>query len=140
MAKINIYTDGGSRGNPGPSALGVYIENSETKETLAKIGKTIGIQTNNFAEYSAIVEGLLWAIANKEKLKIEKLDFYMDSQLAYSQLVGLYKVKNDSIRLLVFEVRKKEAELSLPVYYHHIPREKNKKADEMVNYALDNKF
>ena len=127
MAEIVIYTDGGSRGNPGPSALGVYIQKS-SGEVLARIGKYLGVATNNFAEYSAIVEGLSWALENKQKEKIEKISFYMDSQLAFSQLSGLYKIKNQ------------EAEIAIPVFYHHIPREKNKQADFMVNLALDNQL
>lgn len=137
MGKILIFTDGGARGNPGPAALGVYIEDDNKKE-LARIGKKIGHATNNVAEYSAILEGLSWAVENKHKLNIESINFYMDSQLAYSQLIGLYKVKNEKIREFVFEIRKKEAELAIPIFYAHIPREENKQADYMVNQALDN--
>lgn len=137
MGKILIFTDGGARGNPGPAALGVYIEDDNKKE-LARIGKKIGHATNNVAEYSAILEGLSWAVENKHKLNIEGINFYMDSQLAYSQLIGLYKVKNEKIREFVFEIRKKEAELAIPIFYAHIPREENKQADYMVNQALDN--
>lgn len=139
MSKISIFTDGGARGNPGPAALGVYIEDENGKE-LGRIGKTLGETTNNVAEYSAILEGFNWAVENKQSQSIEAITFYMDSQLAYSQLTGLYKVKNDRIRQFVFSIRQKESELSLPVYYKHIPREKNKKADYMVNLALDNKI
>lgn len=137
MAKIQVYTDGGSRGNPGPAAIGVYITDGNSKE-LAKIGKKIGDTTNNVAEYSAIVEGFIWLLANKTKHDIKEVYFFMDSQLAYSQIVGLYKVKNERIRDFVFEIRQKEAELGIPVYYNHIFREKNKNADQMVNLALDN--
>jgi ribonuclease HI len=138
MAKIRVFTDGGSRGNPGPSALGVYIESDEGE--LAKIGKRIGIATNNIAEYSAIIEGFNWLIKNKEKLNIEEAHFYMDSLLARSQISGLYKVKNEVIRNFIFEIRTKEVELGVPVYYSHIPREENQLADSMVNQALDNKL
>lgn len=137
MAKIQIFTDGGSRGNPGPAAIGVYISDDNNKE-LERIGKKIGEATNNVAEYSAILEGLAWALANKSKHDIQEVHFYMDSQLAYSQIVGLYKVKNERIRTFIFEIRQKEAELGTPVFYNHILREKNKKADLMVNLALDN--
>jgi ribonuclease HI len=137
MSKIAIFTDGGARGNPGPAALGVFIEDENHKE-LARIGKTLGETTNNVAEYSAIIEGFKWALANKEKLAIEKINFYTDSQLAYSQLTGLFKVKNPRIREFVFEIRKIEAELRIPIFYTHIPREENTKADFMVNQALDN--
>ena len=139
MAKIHIYTDGGSRGNPGPSALGVFITDDKGV-VIAKIGKKIGITTNNIAEYSAILAGLTYVLNNKEKILPESINFFMDSQLAYSQLVGLYKIKNDGIRNLMLEIRKKEAELNIPIFYAHIPREKNKNADAMVNLALDNKL
>lgn len=138
MHKILIYTDGGSRGNPGPSALGVYIEDEDHKE-LASIGKTIGITTNNVAEYSAILEAFLWLGQNLKLLQDDtKIYFYMDSLLAYSQIVGLYKVKNNRLREILFKIREQEAFLKKEVYYTHIPREKNKKADTMVNLALDN--
>lgn len=137
MAKIKIFTDGGSRGNPGPAAIGVYISDASSKE-LAKIGKKIGDATNNVAEYCAILEGFAWATMNKNKHQISEIYFYTDSLLAYSQIVGLYKVKNERIRDFIFEIRQKEAELGIPVFYNHIFREKNKNADLMVNLALDN--
>lgn len=135
--ELRIYTDGGSRGNPGPSALGVYIENGHGL-FLDEIGKTLGINTNNFAEYSAIVEGLSWAFSHKAKMpKLVRISFFMDSNLAASQLNGLYKIKNPILRELLFSVKQKEAELGIPISYTHIPREQNKKADRMVNLALD---
>jgi ribonuclease HI len=139
MAIISIFTDGGARGNPGPAALGVYIED-EKKQELARIGKRLGDATNNVAEYSAILEGLRWAVGNQKKYHIEQINFYMDSQLACSQLTGLFKVKNPRIREFVFEIRQMETQLKLPIFYTHIPREENFKADFMVNLALDNKL
>ena len=139
MSKVIIFTDGGSRGNPGPAALGVFIQDEDGKE-LARISKTIGNTTNNIAEYSAIVEGFDWLLENKKKLRISSVKFYMDSQLACSQLNGLYKIKNPRIREFVFEIRQKEAELGFIITYTHIPREQNKQADFMVNQALDNEL
>lgn len=139
MSQITIYTDGGARGNPGPAALGVYITN-EKNQVLAKIGKYLGEATNNIAEYKAIVEGFNWLIQNKNKEKIEKVFFFMDSQLAVSQLTGLYKIKNDKIRELVFEIRTKENQLQIPIFYNHITRDKNKQADFLVNLTLDNEL
>lgn len=135
--EINVYTDGGARGNPGPSALGVFIED-QTEIVLAAIGKVIGNGTNNVAEYSAIITGLSWVIENKSKMpRLSKINFFMDSQLAVKQLNGIYKVKNSKIRELIFIIKQKEAEISLPIYYSHVPREENKKADRLVNLALD---
>lgn len=138
ITEINIYTDGGSRGNPGPSALGVYIESVE-KVRLAEIGKSLGINTNNFAEYSAIVSGLEWIVENKNTLSsLKQINFYMDSLLAVSQINGLYKIKNSMLRELYFKVKSLEATISIPISYTHIRREKNKNADRLVNLALDN--
>jgi ribonuclease HI len=139
VPNIIVFTDGGARGNPGPAALGVFIQDENGKE-LARIGKTIGETTNNVAEYSAIIEGFNWLLKNKERLNIESVNFYMDSQLACSQLNGIYKVKNPKIREFVFEIRQKEAELGIPVTYAHVRREQNTKADFMVNQALDNRL
>jgi ribonuclease HI len=139
VSNIIIFTDGGSRGNPGPAALGVFIQDEDGNE-LASIGKTLGNTTNNIAEYSAIVEGFNWLLKNKNNFNVKSVKFYMDSQLACSQLNGLYKVKNPRIREFVFEIRQKEAELGFIITYTHIPREQNKKADFMVNQALDNQL
>lgn len=139
MAKILIFTDGGARGNPGPAALGVYIQDEHGKE-LARIGRKIGETTNNVAEYSAIIEGFNWLLQNKEKFGIDSVAFYMDSQLAASQLNGVYKVKNAKIREFVFEIRQQEMVLGIPITYSHVVREKNKYADFMVNQALDNEL
>ena len=137
---LNIYTDGGARGNPGPSAIGVYVEN-ESGTCLAAIGKSIADGTNNIAEYSAILEGLDWIINNKAKLpNLTRVNFFMDSNLAASQLNGIYKVKNPNLRNLLFKIRQKEALIRLPINYSHIRREENKKADRLVNIALDQKI
>ncbi len=138
MTDIIVFTDGGARGNPGPAALGVFIKNDKN-EILAQIGKYIGETTNNVAEYSAIIEALNWIIKNKDTAGADRIYFYMDSQLAYSQLVGIYKIKNDRIREMMFEIRKKEKEIGTPIYYNHVPRERNKQADALVNLALDNR-
>lgn len=138
MSKISVFTDGGARGNPGPAALGVYIED-ESGQSLASIGKTLGETTNNIAEYSAILEAFNWLVTNKDKIaKDATIHFYMDSLLAYSQLSGLYKIKNQKLKELLFEIRSKEKELALPVKFTHIRREYNLKADALVNLALDN--
>lgn len=138
MNNISIFTDGGSRGNPGPAAIGVYITDDEGKK-LAAIGKRIGESTNNTAEYKAVLEALSWLIENKGKIENNaKISFFLDSQLVYSQIKGIFKVKSESIRELIFTVREKQAQFGLNLEWNHIPREKNKIADELVNLALDN--
>lgn len=140
LASINIYTDGGSRGNPGQASLGVYIESEDGME-IKSIGKTLGIATNNIAEYSAIKEALSWIFKNKKEFeKLKRINFFMDSNLAVSQLNGIYKIKNSNIRNIFFEIKGLENQINIPIYYTHIPREKNKKADSLVNLALDGKL
>lgn len=137
ISSLNIFTDGGARGNPGPSAIGVYVEDVSGKK-VAGFGKTIGIATNNVAEYKAVVEALDWIIENKKDFsKNAKIYFSLDSKLVCSQIIGLFKVKNSDLRNLLFEVRDREAQISFPTYYKHIPREQNAKADALVNEALD---
>lgn len=130
---LEIFCDGGSRGNPGPAAYGYVV--FQNGQVLQKKGGYIGIATNNFAEYTAIVEALIWL---KRNHKSEDLKFFLDSQLAASQLCGLYKVKDSTIREFVFKIRELESEFK-SVAYTHIPREKNKLADQMVNLALDSR-
>lgn len=138
MQNIFVYTDGGARGNPGPAAIGVYIEN-EKGETLYALGKKIGETTNNVAEYSAIIEAFNWLLSNKQSFGDNpNIYFYMDSLLAYSHIKKIYKIKNENLRQLVFTIWEKERELSLPVSFAHVRREGNKKADFLVNQALDN--
>lgn len=128
---LNIFCDGGARGNPGPAAYGfVVLENGKV---LHEEGEYIGIATNNFAEYTAVIAALKWLTRS---YKGEDLNFFLDSQLVVSQLSGLYKVKNAAIRNLVFEVRTLENEFG-QIKYNHVKREQNKEADRLVNLALD---
>ena len=137
---LYVYTDGGSRGNPGEAALGFYVEN-QSQQMLAGIGRRLGVATNNVAEYNAILEALSWIVSNKSDLpNLKEVNFFMDSQLASSQLNGVYKVKNSKLREIIFEIRQKEAEINLAISYSHVPREQNKKADKLVNQALDEKL
>lgn len=128
-----MYSDGGSRGNPGPAALGVYIE------TLGKqYGEYLGKKTNNEAEYSAIVSGLkkIRSLVGKTKAKETKVECRMDSELAVRQLTHQYKVEKEHIQKLCFEVWNVATDFA-SVSFVHIPREKNQVADKMVNVALD---
>lgn len=136
---LNVYVDGGARGNPGPAAVGVYIVDGKNN-VLCRFGKKIGVATNNVAEYKAVIAALSLLLGKKELWGHQKVNFYLDSQLIFSQITGLFKIKNPKLRELLFAVRQKEAELSLSIQYFHIPREENKEADKLVNMALDNKL
>lgn len=134
---MRIYTDGGSRGNPGPAAYGVYIEDDKGN-VLCEIGQAIGVATNNVAEYKAVVAAFDWLLKNKNKIgEKEIINFYFDSLLIYSQIIGAYKIKNDVLRRILFSIREKQKQISQEIRYFHIPRELNKKADAQVNKALD---
>jgi ribonuclease HI len=140
LSYLNIYTDGGSRNNPGEAACGVYISDQEGN-AIAGFGKRLGIQTNNFAEYTGVIEALQWVIDHRSECDESlTLSFFMDSQLVYSQILGLWRVKNEAIGNLLGIVREKQAVVNATIRFTHIPREKNKQADRYVNLALDNKL
>lgn len=132
MSKLTIYTDGASRGNPGHSSYGFVISDSDGN--LLKEGKKyLGVNTNNFAEYSAVLAALEYLAKNHSG---EELDFYMDSRLVVEQLSGRFKIKAPNLLPLVGEIRQLEREFS-KVNYTHVYREKNKVADKLANDALD---
>jgi len=126
-----LFTDGGARGNPGPGAVGIVLKKGG--EVIFSRGKYLGDNlTNNQAEYRAILGGLQVAT----KMGIQEVKCNLDSELVVKQLKGEYKVKNEDLRELFAKVKKIEEDFK-KISYHHIPREKNKLADEMVNEALD---
>lgn len=129
--KLIIYTDGGARGNPGPAAIGVVIYNQSAK-IVSKISKYIGDTTNNQAEYQALIEGLTEAA----KLGGQGIDCYLDSELVVKQMQGKYKVREAGLKDLVMQALRLTAKFSR-VDFYHIPREKNKLADKLVNEALN---
>jgi ribonuclease HI len=136
--KIITYTDGGSRGNPGPAASGIYITDEKGKE-LTRFGTFLGTQTNNFAEYTAIIEALSWIIKHREDIgDVSAIECRMDSQLAMRQLSGAYRVKHPQIKPLFDQVQLLQQELAVPFVFTHVYREQNTHADSEVNRALDN--
>jgi ribonuclease HI len=136
--KLIIHTDGGARGNPGPAAIGVVIEEEtgDKRHEVAAFGKRIGETTNNVAEYAAVIEALLWMKNNKEHTAGD-IRFYLDSTLVVNQLNGLFKVKEARLRELLTRVRVLEQEAGGAITYSVIPREQNRRADFFVNKALD---
>ncbi len=129
--KLILNVDGASRGNPGPAAIGITVKN-EKKRLLASISKTIGLATNNQAEYRALIAGLEKAI----QLGAREVVVNSDSELLVKQLQGHYRVKNAELKSLYLEVVK--LAYSLPVFrIEAIPREQNREADNLANKALD---
>ncbi len=129
--KIFLYTDGGSRGNPGPAGIGVIILDS-AKKKIKELYKYIGETTNNIAEYSALLQGLEAAL----DLNAEEIVVYMDSELLARQLNGEYKVKNSDIKVL-FEKALNMLKKFKSFEIRHIERSKNKEADKLVNKAIN---
>jgi len=133
--KIKIYTDGGSRGNPGPAAIGIYIEALDKK-----YGECIGDTTNNVAEYAALIFGLkkLKSLLGKTKTRGYEVECLLDSELVVKQLNHEYKLKEEYIQKNFIEIWNLMLDFK-SVIFKHIPREENTVADRLVNEALDNK-
>jgi ribonuclease HI len=129
--KARLSTDGGSRGNPGPAAYG-YVLESEDGHVLDARGETIGVATNNVAEYRGLIAGLETAVARG----VDELEVISDSELLVNQMRGDYKVKNETLRELVAEANALADRLR-KVRYTAVRRERNEVADQLVNDALD---
>lgn len=135
--KVKVYTDGGSKGNPGPAAIGIVFYD-EHDHVLFAHREDIGIETNNTAEYRAVMKAYELLISTlKPQYAIEKVEWHADSLLVVQQLKGVYKIKQAHIQTYVDQIRVHEKELGLPVSYTHVMREKNKLADALVNDAVD---
>lgn len=132
---LSIFTDGGSRGNPGPAAAGVYITRGETE--LFKGGKYLGNTTNNIAEYNALILAINWIIAHKDKHTFSEVIFTLDSELIVKQLKGEYKVKDEKMKELYNIVQQKLSTINIDYSFKHVKREQNKIADKLVNAILD---
>jgi len=133
LEKARVYSDGASRGNPGPAGAGAVITD-ETGKVVEELKRFLGTQTNNVAEYQAAILGL----SRARELGVREVELIADSQLLIRQLGGQYKVKHPGIRPLYDEavaLLKMFAKVKLV----HIPREQNTAADEMSNRAIDEK-
>ncbi|MBI3420604.1 MAG: ribonuclease HI family protein [Candidatus Sungbacteria bacterium] len=135
--RIVIYTDGGSRGNPGDAAIGVVIYSPDGAE-YKRYGEAIGVATNNEAEYRAVVFGLqkTKALLGGAKAKLLHVEMRMDSELVARQLRGEYKIEEERLFPLFIKVWNLKIDFAA-VGFVHVPREQNKEADKMVNQALD---
>jgi ribonuclease HI len=126
-----LRADGGSRGNPGPGALGYVLCDASGSEVEAR-GEFLGTCTNNVAEYRALIAGLEAAT----RLGVRTLVVRMDSELVVRQMLGQYKVKNEGLKPLHAEARKAVSKLG-SVRFESVPRDDNGRADGLVNEALD---
>ncbi|HET6167620.1 MAG TPA: bifunctional RNase H/acid phosphatase [Marmoricola sp.] len=128
---VIVEADGGSRGNPGPAAYGALLKRADTGEVLAEIGETIGIATNNVAEYSGLIAGLKLAAELAPDASIE---VRMDSKLVVEQMSGNWKVKHPSMRPLAIEANRLAP---IGTTFTWVPRAQNSHADRLANEALD---
>jgi broad specificity phosphatase PhoE/ribonuclease HI len=131
VRSVIVEADGGSRGNPGPAAYGAVLRNAETGEVIAEDGETLGVASNNVAEYSGLIAGLRLAAEFAPEAEIE---VRMDSKLVVEQMSGNWKIKHPDMRPLALEANR----LAPPgTTYTWVPREENKHADRLANEALD---
>jgi ribonuclease HI len=145
MEQILINCDGGARGNPGPAGIGIVIQNAKCKNQndkskckIFEISRYIGKATNNQAEYKAVIEALSWVAENYQN-KDTEIKCYLDSELIVEQLNQRYKIKNEGLKPLFWQVRELVLKLGGKVSFQYIPREKNNEADHLVNQAIDKK-
>jgi ribonuclease HI len=129
--EIVAYCDGGSRGNPGPSGFGVYIQDA-AGGVLAELSEYLGKRTNNFAEYSGLLAALEFAITKGHK----KLRVVSDSELMVKQMKGQYRVNSPDLRPLYEEARRRTLQLER-FQIQHVLRDKNRHADQLANQAMD---
>ena len=133
--KLIIFTDGASRGNPGHASYGFTISEEDGK-LIFEEGRYIGVETNNVAEYTAVLEAFKWIKENiKESVAIK---LFADSKLVAEQLSGKWKIKNANLRLIFEKIKTQELSFE-SVTYTHVYREKNTIADLLANQALDNR-
>ncbi|HVL64779.1 MAG TPA: ribonuclease HI family protein [Actinomycetota bacterium] len=126
-----LNTDGGARGNPGPAGIGVVLV-GEDGEVIAELARGLGVQTNNVAEYEAVIAGLELA----RESGVDDLLVRVDSELVVRQLNGDWKIKNDRLRRLAVRARSLMRGFST-VAIEHVPRGQNSRADALANEAMD---
>jgi ribonuclease HI len=134
VEEVTVFADGGARGNPGPAAIGAVVldPSTEPPRKLAEVSETIGVATNNVAEYRAVIAGLEAAAAFRPRAVYVRAD----SMLVVNQLRGLWKVKHPGLRPL-YEQARALLQTFDEVDLAHVPRAQNAAADALVNAALD---
>lgn len=136
--QLIIFTDGGSRGNPGQAACAFVVYKNNL--IIYKIAKTIGVTTNNVAEYFGVIEALNWLATYKpivDNNEVDSVVFKLDSLLVVNQLMGKFKIKNKDLINLVFKIKALEQKIPAKIIYLHVSRSANITADNLLNLALD---
>ena len=135
VGEVVIYTDGGARGNPGPAGAGAVV--IEEGRDVATVSKFLGVQTNNWAEYEALILALEAAHRHVENLREKSVAVNMDSELVVKQMRGEYRVKDRGLKLQHARVRALLEKHFGSVSFSHVRREYNERADELANHAMD---
>jgi ribonuclease HI len=131
MIRLQLFTDGACRGNPGEAAVGLVLKDAQGK-TVAKQHRYLGHTTNNVAEYVGLIRGLKWAAS----FTPDSLDVYMDSKLVVEQVNHRWRVKDENLKVLWTEAVHWIASFG-QISINYVPREKNMEADALANAALD---
>ncbi len=132
--KLTVFTDGASRGNPGPASYGFVI--TDKGKLVYEEGKTLGITTNNVAEYTSVLQSLKYIKENYARNLPITVEYFADSRLVVEQLSGRFKVKSAHLREIIMQINILVTEIG-NITFNHVPREKNKDADKLANEALD---
>ncbi len=137
MLKLIVYTDGASRGNPGPASYGFTVADGKGK-LLYEEGEYIGITTNNVAEYTAVLKSFKLIRKKFQEKSPLQIELFADSKLVAEQLSGRFKIKHPNLKPIFNEIKVLEMQFG-SVMYTHVPREKNTLADSLANKALDSR-
>lgn len=132
MKEIEIYTDGGSRGNPGLAACAFVVY--ENDQIIFERSLFLGTTTNNVAEYSGVLNAIEWCLGLSAKCQIE---FYLDSELVVKQMKGEYRIKDAKLEKLFNKIQFQISNFKFQIVWHHVPRAQNSRADFLVNQELD---
>ncbi len=133
--QYELFTDGGSRGNPGQAACAFVVVETATQKVVHEASKTLGVATNNEAEYQGFIESVEWVL--DQKWENEVLVWKLDSLLVVQQLTSVWKIKDARMRVLAQSAWDKLKKLTSRYTIKHIPREQNSRADALLNQALD---
>ncbi|MBD3250830.1 MAG: reverse transcriptase-like protein [Candidatus Pacebacteria bacterium] len=133
--RFQIFTDGGSRSNPGPAGVGVWIKDLLLDREVS-FGVYLGKKTNNEAEYLGLLAALKW-LQKQDLTPTDSVEFYLDSKLVIEQIQKNWKIKQDHLQQLADQCWQVTNSLPCPIKYTHVKRDKNKTADELANLAMD---
>ena len=138
MEKFIIYTDGGSRGNPGPAGAGAVVTD-HAGAVLREAHRALGAMTNNEAEYQAVILGLetIKKAVGKARAAAAEIEMRLDSELVAKQLAGKFQIKEANLQLLFMKIWNLRVVTFPSLIFTHIPRDKNRRADSLANQAMD---